>query len=262
MLRTFSDNPTCRHIIFGGCHDAGYLLNLDQFKHNEVKAGHITLLETTPAYKGFLELPNFKRARFDSVFRTEPLPEPPSSSALATQLNGSASQMPTQNSSVLRSLTNKSSPRISPKPSVSSLSPSTTVSSMTSPPTEANGNSSWAVVSKTGPVPLKKASDTANAAPVKNAIKKFAFFNKAEQRLDEPLPPRDYEAVQSLENRMQKNGKKMCNHWHLLGKCDSGKFCKFQHEPKLTSAEVNVLRYKARSLPCKNRYCENIDCCK
>jgi hypothetical protein len=46
MLRTFSINPTCRHIIFGGCHDAGYLLNLEQFKHNESKAARITLLES------------------------------------------------------------------------------------------------------------------------------------------------------------------------------------------------------------------------
>jgi len=46
MLRTFCANPTCRHIIFGGCHDTGYLVNLEQFKHNESKAACITLLES------------------------------------------------------------------------------------------------------------------------------------------------------------------------------------------------------------------------
>src|SRR4051794_37516960 len=75
MLRTFSDNPTCQHIVFGGCHDAGYLLNLEHFKHNTAKASRITLLETTPAYRGFAELSNFKRARFDNVFKSEPLPD-------------------------------------------------------------------------------------------------------------------------------------------------------------------------------------------
>ena len=49
---------------------------------------------------------------------------------------------------------------------------------------------------------------------------------------------------------------------HLGGYCENGNFCNFQHEPKLTTAELNALRYKTRSLACKNRYCENIDCCK
>jgi hypothetical protein len=49
---------------------------------------------------------------------------------------------------------------------------------------------------------------------------------------------------------------------HLGGYCENGKFCNFQHEPKLTPAELNALRYKTRSLACKNKGCENIDCCK
>jgi hypothetical protein len=61
---------------------------------------------------------------------------------------------------------------------------------------------------------------------------------------------------------MKRTGKKMCNHWHLGGRCENGNFCQFQHEPKLTTAELNALRYKTRSLACKDRYCENIDCCK
>lgn len=99
-------------------------------------------------------------------------------------------------------------------------------------------------------------------ATKKNTKKKYAYYNKGGQRLDEPLPPKDPSAVASLEARMKKVGKKMCNHWHLGGHCENGKFCHFQHEPKLTTAELNALRYKTRSLACKNRYCENIDCCK
>jgi hypothetical protein len=81
-------------------------------------------------------------------------------------------------------------------------------------------------------------------------------------RLDEPLAPRDAVAAASLDERMKRTGKKMCNHWHLGGHCENGKFCQFQHEPKLTTGELNALRYKTRSLACKNRYCENIDCCE
>ena len=61
---------------------------------------------------------------------------------------------------------------------------------------------------------------------------------------------------------MKKNGKKMCNNYHLGGSCTQGKFCHFQHEPKLSPGELTALRYKARSLACNNRYCEDIDCCK
>lgn len=100
------------------------------------------------------------------------------------------------------------------------------------------------------------------APATKNKKKKWAYYNKEEQRLDEPLPPRDSAATASLDERMKRTGKKFCNHWHLGGHCENGKFCQFQHEPKLTPGELNALRYKTRSLACKNRYCENIDCCK
>jgi hypothetical protein len=99
-------------------------------------------------------------------------------------------------------------------------------------------------------------------APKTNKKKKYAYYNEAGLRLDEPLPTRDASAAASLEERMKRTGKKMCNHWHLGNHCENGKFCQFQHEPKLSTAELNALRYKTRSLACKNRYCENIDCCK
>ncbi|CAN9132075.1 unnamed protein product [Alternaria alternata] len=265
MLRTFSDNPTCRHIIFGGCHDAGYLLNLEHFKHNAAKAGRITLLETTPAYRGFTDLVNFKRTRFDDVFRNEPLPDytPPTNGfgQLAVQ---SPVQPVAQPQPLSRSVTNdnNTSPTFIPRAPVVSPSPSVTpVSAAT--PSESNGDSSWATVGKSGAPENGNISVVpTTTATKKNTKKKYAYYNKAGQRLDEPLPPKDPSAVASLEARMKKVGKKMCNHWHLGGHCENGKFCHFQHEPKLTTAELNALRYKTRSLACKNRYCENIDCCK
>jgi hypothetical protein len=139
MLRTFSDNPTCRHIIFGGCHDAGYLLNLEQFKHNERKAASITLLETTPAFRGFAELLHFKRARFESVFRSQPLPDSVSLPFVNTTTSSApamSTPTPAQSPGLLRTNTNQS-----PKPSVTDTSPSTPPSSITGP--ESNGDGSW-----------------------------------------------------------------------------------------------------------------------
>ncbi|KAH7411790.1 hypothetical protein DE146DRAFT_254622 [Phaeosphaeria sp. MPI-PUGE-AT-0046c] len=253
MLRTFSNNPTCRHIVFGGCHDSGYLINLDQLNYNELSAARITLLETTPAHKGFLELSNFKRVRFENVFRSEPLPDGPSLNS-GTYGNSyvppKSSTPPAQPPALVRMTTNQS-----PKPPVSSNSPQTPPSSVSGK--ENNGDASWATVGKTatcnGNISIVPSAKT-------NKKKKYAYYNKAEERLDEPLPPRDPLAAQSLEDRMRKTGKKMCNHWHLGGHCENGKFCQFLHEPKLTPAELNALRYKTRSLACKDRYCENIDC--
>ncbi|KAF2865562.1 hypothetical protein BDV95DRAFT_586041 [Massariosphaeria phaeospora] len=248
MLRTFSDNPTCKHIIFGGCHDAGYLLNLDQYKHHTAKAARITLLESTPPVRGFTELPNFQRVRFDGIFKSEPLPE--YGQTIYTQPPVSASiQVPIRTLSNPPPFGSPAQAKVEPLAS----SPSTTTSSVT--PTGAEA--SWATVGKTGVTngTISIASNT------KNQKRKYVYYNVDGLRLDEPLPPRDRTASESIDRRMELAGHNLCNHWHLnKGKCANGSFCKFQHEPKLSPAELNALRYKTRSLACKNKYCENFDC--
>ncbi|KAF2793606.1 hypothetical protein K505DRAFT_244028 [Melanomma pulvis-pyrius CBS 109.77] len=268
MLRTFSDNPTCKHIIFGGCHDNGYLLDLDQYKHNQAKAARITLLESTPAQPGFAEMPNFKRARFDQVFRSEALPasqyqQHPMSSYTQAPMQPS---FPAPGQPPFRTMSNKmpspvASPipaeRPTPVPTPLASSPSTTASSLAGQNGQ-NGDSSWATVGKAGTV-NGSISIAGNKAAAKN--KKYVYYNKEGYRLDEPLPPRDRLAAEAIEMRMNKAGRNLCNHWHLnKGKCTNGEFCKFQHEPKLSLAELNALRYKTRSLACKSRVCENFDC--
>ncbi|KAH9882848.1 hypothetical protein J1614_000214 [Plenodomus biglobosus] len=253
MLRTFSDNPTCRHVIFGGCHDAGYLLNFEHFKHDAIKAGRFTLLQTTPMLKGFADLTNFKSTRFDAVFKPEPLPDSPVSAAVTSR-----SPMQVSVRSLMRSTTNQDA---SPTPIShdSTVTPSRSMTPSTAPAESGDPNGdSWATVGKTG----APSNGNISIAPAttKKINKKYAYYNKDGERLDLPLPPKDYAAAQSLEARMKKYGKKLCNNWHIGGKCDNGDFCVFQHQPKLSPNELIALRYKARSLACKNRYCENIDC--
>ena len=265
MLRTFSDNPTCRHIIFAGCHDSGYLTNLDQFKHNETKANRITLLETTPAFVGFSELPNFKRARFDDVFRKEPLPDSAPAPTHAPVVNNAVaaaqvSSPSAQPSSAPRALAERTPPAMSPSPAVRSPAPGTPAPSVSA--TDSSEESTWASVGKaavqrTNSVPL-----ASGAAPKVATKKRYAYFNKKEQRLDERLPPLDKASMTALEQRTKKSGKKMCNNFHVGGACTQGGFCSFQHEPRLPPGELNALKYKARSLPCHNRYCEDVNCCK
>lgn len=138
MFHTFTNNPTCRHIIFGACNDAGYLLDLDRIKHNVAKAGRITLLETTPAPKGFEGLTNFKRIRFDDVFKSQPLSN-------ATGPISTYTHSPTQSmvQPLSRTTTTRVSPTITPRASLSSPSPSTTPSVATAGSNDTNVDSSW-----------------------------------------------------------------------------------------------------------------------
>jgi hypothetical protein len=210
MLRTFSDNPTCKHIIFGGCHDNGYLLDLDQYKHNQAKAARFTLLETTPAERGFADLPNFQRARFEEVFRSEPLPA--SASQYQQYPTQSYTQSPMQQTpftapqATSRTMSNKlpspvSSPppieRPTPLPTPSESSPSTTSASLSG---QQNGDS-WATVGKNGAFD-SSISIASNKASAKN--KKYVYYNREGFRLDEPLPPRDRQAGEAIEERMIK----------------------------------------------------------
>ncbi|KAL1602556.1 hypothetical protein SLS60_005972 [Paraconiothyrium brasiliense] len=282
MLRTFSDNPTCRHIIFGGCHDAGYLLNLDQYKHHAAKAARITLLESTPAWRGFAELPNFRRTRFDNVFRNTELPDYGSyvpRSIAPAQSNISAPMQPPISApvqSITRTMTdplpppgfNNAPPGFpsvppgfsnSPRDTPTISSPATTASSLApTNPTPEPSDSSYAAVGKKNGVPPK---ENVSIAPKTKSNKKWAYYNKEEQRLDEPLPPKDKAAYEAIEQRMKKSGKNLCNHWHLNnGRCTNGANCHFQHEPPLSNAGKIALRYKTRSLACKDRYCQNVNC--
>jgi hypothetical protein len=197
-LRSFIDNPTCKHIIFGGCHDAGYLNNLEPYKHDDNKASRITLLESTPYYPGFTKLPSsFKRAKFDGVFKSDPLPE------FGPPVQPSSTKVPTVERSVgiSRTVSNKSASPTNPtrsEPTPAVRSPSNT--SLTSGGSEFT-QGSWATVGKKD----EGKSSKINVASKKNTKKKkYAYYNKDGHRLDEPLPVFDKTAGDSIKMRMQK----------------------------------------------------------
>lgn len=70
MFRIFLGNKQCKHIIFAGCHDNGYLNILRSLIHDPEKSQRITLLETLPAQPGFKAL-NFNMISFPQIFKTE-----------------------------------------------------------------------------------------------------------------------------------------------------------------------------------------------
>ncbi|KAI1378781.1 hypothetical protein F4677DRAFT_411969 [Hypoxylon crocopeplum] len=80
MLRVMISNLQCKHIIFGPCHDKGYIVELRPYQLETSMSTKLTLLETTTAPREFQEL-TFRRVRFTEVFRSEPLPDGPPTTA-------------------------------------------------------------------------------------------------------------------------------------------------------------------------------------
>ncbi|KAF2280398.1 uncharacterized protein EI97DRAFT_464363 [Westerdykella ornata] len=230
MLRTFSENPTCKHIIFGGCHDAGYLNTLGQYKHHKEKAAKLTLLHATSPYPGFLDLP-FNTVRFDDVFRTQPLPES------GRPANPPSQAMPERT----LSLSEDRKPAAAPSP-VSTPAPA---------------ESTWRSVAKSsGPI-----NGIIDVTPYKLPKKRVIYLNKEKHRLDEKLPALDPKATQAIDKRMKEGGSNLCNQWHLNNhQCPNGDFCRFQHGPPLTAGETIALQLKARNIPCRDPYCTNVFC--
>ncbi|KAL9001603.1 MAG: hypothetical protein Q9188_005435 [Gyalolechia gomerana] len=73
QLRLFVSNLQCKHLMLGVAHDNGYVPALDPYKTNMTTASRISLLQPIYAGREFQNLP-FEIVQFDSIFRTEELP--------------------------------------------------------------------------------------------------------------------------------------------------------------------------------------------
>ncbi|KAI1137226.1 hypothetical protein F5Y05DRAFT_388537 [Hypoxylon sp. FL0543] len=90
-LRLMVHNLQCRHIIFGPCHDRGYIVELRPHQLETSISTKISLLETTPASHEFYEL-TFRRVKFTDVFRSETLPDGPPSPSIKTPPSSASKQ--------------------------------------------------------------------------------------------------------------------------------------------------------------------------
>ena len=180
-----------RHVFFGPCHDNGYLVVLERYKHDY--ASRLTLIETRPAEPGFIDL-GFQRVQFPRIFRSDNLPGKSTTimsplPAVTAQRSASIPQMqPTTAPFVPQS--------ISPAPSPDSASSST-----------------WATVGKTG-----STAKTINIAPKKAPARRFLLVNVYDERVDAELPRSDPGAEKRFTERLKSSGK-FCNSFHLIGKC-------------------------------------------
>lgn len=221
MLRLFIENNQCKHIIFGGCHDAGYLTFLDTYKLSE-RATKISLLETVaePHIIQQFKALNFSTVGFPSVFRTTPLQE---------------------------------KPKILPAPIVFPVTPAA------SPAAVATTNTNWARVSAGGDSEGKTFAVTL-ASKNSSEPKKKVLLNHASDRVDVPLPKVDRNALSRVNALIKDNGN-YCNEYHLAGKCSNQNSCPFVHGARLVGQEQLALRVKARNRLCYYEgTCTNADC--
>ncbi|KAH7049201.1 hypothetical protein B0J12DRAFT_711004 [Macrophomina phaseolina] len=235
MIRVFVSNVHCKHIIFGGCHDNGYLPNLDTYKHDPSVSTRISLLETTPATAGFNAL-KFRSVNFNSVFRPNELPESRPQPAQPV-----APPAPVKTFSPVQTVV---SPQSANSPSSNGLRSVTPVST----------SSTWATVGKAG-INGKSIS----IAPVKPKERKFVLLNAYDQRIDEKLAKVERGALERFHAKIAKQ--KMCNEYHLKGACAAGSGCPYGHGEKLSPIDRLALQHKARNIPCNLLSdCREVNC--
>jgi hypothetical protein len=220
-------NIHCKHIMFAGCSDNSYAGFLGQYTSAGANgAPPLTLIRGREVAKDIKPLTDkIETIAFPELFREVGIPKrkPTETAAWAT---------PAHNPSV-SSVTNGMSNLIVRTPSASSA---TTGATTISTPTTAQSIS----------------SGTSTTIPPQP----FIWQNAHGQRLDPPLGTIDLNLANTIKKR------KLCNNYHLRGKCDSF-HCAHEHDggKKLSEEERKTLRFVARSRPCqRGLLCEDPKC--
>lgn len=113
----------------------------------------------------------------------------------------------------------------------------------------------------TRPRPMPKfRSQTATSVPGSTWAShgKIVLLNINDQRVDSVVETSDRQANESFALRTKK--KWLCAYFHVLGVCFNNP-CKFSHEPRLNSKELDILISRVRNNPCdKGSACRNRAC--
>lgn len=211
----------CKHVLFGPCHDNGYLPVLEEYKRNTAFASRFSLITGTPAEPGFRQL--FDIETYDDIFRNENLkPQAAATPPSAVSSPRSATPLPPPVTSI-------------PGP--------------------------YAKVVPGSPNSMTISLGSKKPAATQRKQRKYYLVNTYDERLDTELPRPDPAAEKRYADRVQKLGYNYCNKYHLLGDCPNGDLCPYEHGGPLPAAELAVLRVKCRSLKCVNTYyCSNVEC--
>lgn len=254
MFRLFVSNANCKHIIFGGCHDNGYIPNLEPYKRDESVLSRLTLLESTPAERSYTSL-GFPIICLPSVFRGDQLPD---SRALAA-----SAAVYTPQPVFIQPFNPQISPmqappaKVAAPPSITATvpSPQLNVLAPIGPPpvvTRTQSNPPLATSTYAAVGQLEPGVKQISIAPTKTpAQAKCALLNADDQRLDPKLPKADGQSIVNLNRRIKEG--KVCNNYHLLGNCANGSRCHYTHGERLGTKEQIALKQKARERVCPSR---------
>lgn len=207
----------------------------------------LSLLESTPAERSYTLL-GFPITQFPSLFRTEPLPDSRSLAASAPTFTPQFGAPPNLYAQ---------SPPGAIKPPPARVAAPTPSSGVPVRPASVTQQSSGTYATVGG---IESGITQFSIAPVKaQAAKKAVLLNANDQRLDEKLPKPDASSVFNLNRRIRES--KVCNSFHLLGRCPNDKHCPYAHGDRLNPKEQLALRTKARERSCPMRSdCRDIDC--
>jgi hypothetical protein len=262
MFNFYYNNIQCRKIFFAGCHDTGYVHDLEEKRGTGESERRIVLLETTPAEPQFRQL-GFPITHFDNVFRSKPLDNETKHSR-ALSFDGTSSN-------------NMRMTAASPLTWAASSSKSQTPWRSKAGGEDDEDNEkdlgrlfSTVQRSENGGISINYASagkdkdhHNVDISTAKSQKRRSILYNAAQQRLDSPNN-RSWSATaqQSYNKKVEKiKSKVFCNEFYLVGDCPRGGSCFFEHSEKLTSEELNIHRYRARTGPCvTGPSCQNFDC--
>ena len=93
----------CKHLLFGCCHDNGYVPTLDSWKNDMTVASRISLVQPYRLGEGYEKLP-FDVAHFNGVFRDAELPTHKDLHSIPSQASNVQFPMPTRTNSHARRL--------------------------------------------------------------------------------------------------------------------------------------------------------------
>lgn len=250
MLKSMLHATSCRHVFFGPCLDNGYLNLLEEYKHDTLKRGKLTLVATEPAGAGFVSL-GFNIVAFPTVFRSEPM------NSVSTRYPASPSSHTSHDIGIQPF---PPAPGLTLGPgqyAMSEAGSNGSANSVSNGSGSANGGSTWAVTAKLSNGPIIDIYSKQKPLPKL----RYALFNAANMRVDERLPAADPMALRSLESKARAQGCNFCNYYHLTGSCDKNGSCEYQHEAKLSQSERLALWHKSRGIVCSDQqWCESPYC--
>lgn len=238
----YKNNSQCKRIILGGiCHDDAYLSIISAYERDQDMFNKTTLLWTLPVTTEYKAM-KFHAIQLPKVFRTEHLPGT-SFAAIAgsTPMSRTHSGIGSAHDSVTQL-------PATPKGRFAAPSPSPSDSSTTS----------WAKISKIAndsQQPFQKVTKKRSLQAASNP--RYVILNEKQERLDNRIDV-DKSAQDKLFRRIKDHGK-ICNPYHLTGKCPGS--CGFIHGDKFSVGELLALRQKARTRACaKLNDCTDQDC--